>query len=67
MILISEEKYNRLMNRRDPEKVETPVIQKGSGSVVVKRKLKKQKKPSFPPPGEPASKKARRVLNYKQY
>lgn len=66
MILISEEKYNRLLQNNIQSSLETlhetPKVKAQKTRVV-----KTSKKRKAPPPGEPSSKTARRVLNYKRF
>lgn len=62
MILITEERYNRLLNGNSSS------VPKPLESTSVKPDRKKQvKRKTPPPPGIPESKKAKRVLNIKRF
>ena len=61
MILISEERYNRLLKGASETKPKSVTLPDKAPT----RKSAKRKIP--PPPGIPESKKAKRVLNMKRY
>ena len=73
MILISQEKYDRLMKSTPIEhNKETPPIdvnskQKAPSINRTRKATSIDRKRKAPPPGEPASKLARRVLKFKRY